>query len=373
MRRTIAVLAALGLHARGRRAAGARGERSRRTTTRTSSFSRSTTSTVTSQPNTPGSIQVGCCNAVEHDGVQTGWTRRPSRGRDRVPRDAHQELRERNSNTITVGAGDLIGASPLVSALFHDEPTIEAMNALGLDVTGVGNHEFDEGVNELLRMQFGGCHPVDGCQDGDAFAGAVFQYLAANVFYEGTDETIFPPYEVKKIDNAKIAFIGLTLEGTPTIVTPSAVAGLEFRPEVETVNALVEKLRNEQGVQGVRRPPPPGRLPEPARAGVPGPANQPDAYTDVNRCVNFGGAEITGDRERPRSAGQGRRQRAHARAVHLHDRRQARHERVVVRPRDHGHRPRASTTSRSRSSRRTAENRDRDAGRRRRIPPRPRS
>ena len=70
-------------------------------------------------------------------------------------------------------------------------------------------------------MQYGGCHPVDGCQDGDAFAGALFQYLAANVFYAGTNQTILPPYEIEKVDNAKIAFIGLTLEGTPTIVTPA--------------------------------------------------------------------------------------------------------------------------------------------------------
>ena len=119
-------------------------------------------------------------------------------------------------------------------------------------------------------MQFGGCHPVDGCQDGDGFAGAVFKYLAANVFYAGTDETIFPPYEVMKIDNAKIAFIGLTLEGTPTIVTPSAVAGLEFRPEVATVNALVEKLRNEQGVKAFVVLLHQGGLQNPPAAGVPG-------------------------------------------------------------------------------------------------------
>ena len=107
-------------------------------------------------------------------------------------------LRTTNPNTITVGAGDIIGASPLISGLFHDEPTIEAMNALGLDVTGVGNHEFDEGIDELLRMQFGnqlggnGCHPVDGCQDGTPFGGSLFQYLAANVFYERTQNTISP-------------------------------------------------------------------------------------------------------------------------------------------------------------------------------------
>ncbi len=239
---------------------------------RRSSFSRSTTSTVTSQPNTPGSIQVGCCNAgQEHDGVQTGWTQKtvPAGGIEYLATHMKQ-LREQNSNTITVGAGDLIGASPLVSALFHDEPTIEAMNALGLDVTGVGNHEFDEGVNELLRMQFGGCHPVDGCQDGDGFAGAVFKYLAANVFYAGTDETILPPYEIEKIDNAKIAFIGLTLEGTPTIVTPIG----RRRPRVPARGRDGQRARREAperaGRQGVRRAPPPGRLAEPACAGVPG-------------------------------------------------------------------------------------------------------
>ena len=245
-------------------------------------------------PNTPGSIQVGCCNAVRNSqGVQTGWTQKtvPAGGVEYLA--THMKmLRERNSNTITVGAGDLIGASPLVSALFHDEPAIEAMNALGLDVTGVGNHEFDEGVPELLRMQFGGCHPVDGCQDGDGFAGAVFKYLAANVFYEGTDQTILPGYEVEKIDNAKIAFIGLTLEGTPSIVTPSAVAGLEFRPEVATVNALVEKLRNEQGVKAFVVLVHQGGFQNPPAPVFPGPENQPDAFTDVNKCVNFGGAEI---------------------------------------------------------------------------------
>jgi 5'-nucleotidase len=246
-------------------------------------------------PNTPGTIQVGCCNPVLNSaGVQTGWTQMtvPAGGVEYLATHI-KSLRTVNSNTITVGAGDLIGASPLTSALFHDEPAIEALNAIGMDVSGVGNHEFDEGVPELLRMQFGGCHPVDGCQDGDPFAGAFFQYLAANVYFAGTDETILPQYEIRKIDNAKIAFIGLTLEGTPTIVTPSAVAGLEFKPEVATVNQLVDELRNEQGVKafvvllhqgGFQNPPAPPPFPGPAPTG--------NEYTDVNRCVNFGGAEM---------------------------------------------------------------------------------
>jgi 5'-nucleotidase len=251
-------------------------------------------------PNTPGTIQVGCCNPVISGGVQTGWTQKTVPAGGVAYLATHiKALRATNPDTLTVGAGDLIGASPLVSALFHDEPTIEAMNSIGLDVTGVGNHEFDEGVDELLRMQYGnqrggdGCHPIDGCQDGTPFAGSIFQYLAANVFHAGTNTTILPPYEVHKVGNAKIAFIGLTFEGTPTVVTPSAVEGLEFRPEVATTNALVDKLRREQGVKafvvllhqgGAQRPPAPPASPATTPAG--------DEYTDVNRCVNFNGPEM---------------------------------------------------------------------------------
>jgi 5'-nucleotidase len=252
------------------------------------------------QPTTPGSIQVGCCNPVFRDGTQTGWTQKTVAAGGIAYLATHiKDLRKTNPNTITVGAGDLIGASPLVSGLFHDEPTIEALNSIGFDVSGVGNHEFDEGVEELERMQYGnqrggdGCHPVDGCQDGTPFGGSLFQYLAANVFFAGTDQTIFPPYEVRKVGNAKVAFIGLTFEGTPTVVTPSAIEGLEFRPEVSTVNALVEKLRKEQGVKafvvllhqgGAQRPPSPPASPDTTPTG--------DEYMDVNRCVNFTGPEM---------------------------------------------------------------------------------
>ena len=146
-------------------------------------------------------------------------------------------------NSIIVSAGDLIGASPLISALFHDEPTIEAMNLIGLDINGVGNHEFDEGPAELLRMQFGGSHPVDGDLDGDPFLGANFEFLAANVTIDVTGGTIFPPYTIRNYQGVKVAFIGMTLEGTPSIVTPSGVAGLTFHDEVDTVNALVPQLQ----------------------------------------------------------------------------------------------------------------------------------
>lgn len=189
-------------------------------------------------------------------------------------------LREANSNTVFVGAGDQIGASPLVSGIFHDEPTIEALSLAGMQVTSVGNHEFDEGLAELLRMQYGGCHPVDGCQDGDPFGGALFQYLAANVVYSGTDTTVLPPYEIKKFGNTKIAFIGLTLEGTPSIVSASAVEGLEFRPEVQTVNAFVQKLRAEQGVKAFVIL---------LHQGGAQSAPFANGFMEINRCDNLGG------------------------------------------------------------------------------------
>jgi 5'-nucleotidase len=152
-------------------------------------------------------------------------------------------LRASNPNTVVVSAGDLIGASPLISALFHDEPTIEAFNLIGLDFNAVGNHEFDDGATELLRMQSGGCHPVDGCLDGDGFDGAKFKFLAANVVNEVTGKTLFPRYRLKTFGKIKVAFIGMTLEGTPTIVTPTGVAGLRFLDEAETVNKLVPELK----------------------------------------------------------------------------------------------------------------------------------
>ncbi len=153
------------------------------------------------------------------------------------------------NNTIVVSAGDLIGASPLASALFHDEPTIQAMNQLGLDINGVGNHEFDDGRLELLRMQNGGC-PAEGCGDGGTpFPGAKFQFLSANVKTE-SGATLFPRYTIKSVDGVKIAFIGMTLEGTPGIVSPAGIQGLTFYDEADTVNMLVPELQG-QGVKAI--------------------------------------------------------------------------------------------------------------------------
>jgi 5'-nucleotidase len=161
-----------------------------------------------------------------------------------------KQLRQGAKNTIFVAAGDLIGASPFLSAMFHDEPTIESLSMMGLEVASVGNHEFDEGKDELLRMQNGGCHPVDKCQGPHPFAGAKFHYLAASTIEKKTGKTVFPPYEIREFEGIPVAFIGLTLKGTPDIVSPVSVAGLEFRDEADTVNALVPELKA-RGVEAI--------------------------------------------------------------------------------------------------------------------------
>jgi 5'-nucleotidase len=161
-----------------------------------------------------------------------------------------KQLRAGQKNTVFVAAGDLIGASPFLSAMFHDEPTIEALSMMGLAISAVGNHEFDEGATELLRMQNGGCHPTDGCQGPHRFEGAKFHYLAASTIETRTGKPILPPYEIRTFDGIPVAFIGLTLKDTAGIVSPAGVAGLQFNDEAETVNALVPELRA-RGVEAI--------------------------------------------------------------------------------------------------------------------------
>ncbi|MGV9762816.1 bifunctional metallophosphatase/5'-nucleotidase [Micromonospora tulbaghiae] len=150
---------------------------------------------------------------------------------------------QQGKGTVTVAAGDLIGASPLLSAAFHDEPTIEEMNLAGLEFASVGNHEFDEGAAELLRMQRGGCHPVDGCADGIPFGGAKFKYLSANAFKTSTGLPLMQPFGIKIVKGVPIGFIGMTLEGTPNIVSQQGVAGLRFTDEADTANKYARILR----------------------------------------------------------------------------------------------------------------------------------
>lgn len=150
-------------------------------------------------------------------------------------------LKAANPNHVFVAAGDLIGASPLLSALFQDEPTIEALGLMGLEASAVGNHEFDKGLAKLLRQQQG---------DGELFKGARFQYLAASTIDEKSGKSVLPPYYIKRFQGLPVAFVGLTLRGTPGLVAPDGVRGLVFRDEVATVNALVPELRA-QGIEAI--------------------------------------------------------------------------------------------------------------------------
>jgi 5'-nucleotidase len=167
------------------------------------------------------------------------------------------QARQGHPATATVAAGDLIGASPLLSGAFHDEPSVESLNALGLDATSVGNHEFDEGYRELQRIDRGGC-----IEDGDgannqnscaahAFTGANYPILAANVRYTGRLQTVLPPYWIKRFPGgARVAFIGMTLKDTPKIVAQSGIQGLTFDDEATTANRLVPVLRK-RGVNAI--------------------------------------------------------------------------------------------------------------------------
>ncbi|CAL9528413.1 bifunctional metallophosphatase/5'-nucleotidase [Streptomyces sp. enrichment culture] len=161
-----------------------------------------------------------------------------------------RQARKGHPYSVTAAGGDLVGASPLLSGLFHDEPTVEALNKLDLDVTSVGNHEFDEGARELARLQNGGCHPKDGCYTDQEFEGADFPYLAANVQDDKTGKPVLSPYWVWEKNGVKIGFIGVTLEGTPGVVSAEGVKGLTFKDETETINKYAKVLQR-QGVQSI--------------------------------------------------------------------------------------------------------------------------
>ena len=163
---------------------------------------------------------------------------------------AVRQLRSANPNNVAVAAGDMIGGSPLLSSIFLDEPTVHAMNLIGVDYVAVGNHEFDRGQEELLRIQRGGCaqHSARKPCQLEPYAGARFNFLAANV-HKASGGTLLPAYGIRSFGEGRrqvrVAFIGMTLRETPTLVTPSGVEGLRFADEADTVNALVPRLRRE--------------------------------------------------------------------------------------------------------------------------------
>ncbi|MFI7134883.1 bifunctional metallophosphatase/5'-nucleotidase [Nonomuraea sp. NPDC050153] len=173
-----------------------------------------------------------------------------------------------NQNTIAVAQGDLIGATPLISAAYHDEPSIEFMDKLGLKVAAVGNHEFDEGYAELRRIMNGGCHPVDGCSPAGPWRGAKFDYVGANVLFKNRNEKTdalaalggsnsaqvkqvlsdwgvpaLPPVSIKWMNGVPIGFIGLVTQTTPSIVTAEGIKDLKFVDEVKAANVASKLLK----------------------------------------------------------------------------------------------------------------------------------
>jgi 2',3'-cyclic-nucleotide 2'-phosphodiesterase / 3'-nucleotidase / 5'-nucleotidase len=154
-----------------------------------------------------------------------------------------------NPNTLMLHAGDAVGASRPVSALLQDEPTINFLNEIGFDLGTIGNHEFDEGVAEMLRLIDGGPHK-NTVEKYGAFEGANFPYVAANVVYEKTGKNILNPYVIKEIEGVKIGFIGVVTTETPSIVTASGVAGVKFTDEVEAINKYSAELKS-QGIEAI--------------------------------------------------------------------------------------------------------------------------
>ena len=156
-----------------------------------------------------------------------------------------RQLRAEQRNSLVLTGGDNIGASPLASALFHDEPTIEFLNSIGTTASAVGNHELDEGYKELLRIQFGGCHPVDGCQFHNPYPGADFQYLASNITFTKSGLPVTLPFTIKSVGGVKVGIIGATLKDLPTIVSPEGIQGLSFGDEAAAINrssTLLQRL-----------------------------------------------------------------------------------------------------------------------------------
>ncbi len=154
--------------------------------------------------------------------------------------------RQEDKDLLFIGAGDLIGASPALSSMWADEPSIEAMNLMGLQMSSVGNHEFDQGRKELLRQQNGGCdspRPKKACKLAPEFKGARFTYLAANVLDKATGKPFMPAYRIETVKGIKVGVVGVVLQDTASVAVSSAIAGLDFIGEAEAINRTLPQMR----------------------------------------------------------------------------------------------------------------------------------
>ena len=199
-----------------------------------------------------GNLEAGTLNLTLADPGRPGGTLRVATGGAAALGGLVQALRKDAPHSVLISSGDLIGATPLVSALFRHEPTIEAFNLAGLDVGTVGNHEFDAGTPELLRLRDGGCAPN---RDGDPVrscalgrhGGARFPYLGANV-RSAAGKPPLPAYHVVQAGTVKVGIIGAVTRQTPQLVVPSGVQGLSFIDEAQAINEAARDLKA-QGVE----------------------------------------------------------------------------------------------------------------------------
>ncbi len=151
------------------------------------------------------------------------------------------KLRSQRKNQVFVAAGDLVGASPQMSSLLKDEPTLSALGELGLAVSSLGNHDLDAGLPELMRKIRGECVST-GCAWPE-FKGASFPYLAANMFETETGKRVLPSHVMRDIGGLKIALVGAVTRDVPKVIIPKNIVGLRFADEADTLNALVPELR----------------------------------------------------------------------------------------------------------------------------------
>lgn len=196
------------------------------------------------------------------------------------------QVRAQNPNTVFVGAGDVIGASPVTSGLLRDEPTTLGLSRLGMFASSLGNHEFDQGVKELLRMQNGGCDsnaPDKACKFENPYPGAGFKWLGANVVYKDSGKPVFSPYAVANVGGAKIGFIGAVLQGTPAIVSPGGIQDVNFLDEASSINKYVPELKA-QGVDAII-----------VLIHQGGELRRPDGSIDNSRWNEAGCTDLTGD------------------------------------------------------------------------------
>jgi 5'-nucleotidase len=155
-------------------------------------------------------------------------------------------FRKEDKDLLFVAAGDLVGASPALSSMWADEPSLVAMDRMGLVASSLGNHEFDQGSKELLRQQHGGCdspRPAKACQLSKDFKGAGFTYLATNVVDQASGKNLVPGWRIVDVKGVKVGLVGAVLKDTPSVAVASAIRGLSFLDEADAINKVLPEMR----------------------------------------------------------------------------------------------------------------------------------